>query len=252
MVVADKSQIMGSCFFLSGMKYSQQRFNDFATGSIISLRRIALCCLLILSALSMVIGHDDTIVGDDPVLVMSHGIAIMLLVLYILYLIFRLKTHAPLHDYETLSVVESTLAPNLSLRPIAAIIWLAASLTCVVLCAVALVSSIQGSIWKAKKEFLGFVLFPFLGNVTDYVSACRAALKDEMDITIVSTIGSSMQLLLFTLPILVILGWIINEPLTLRLDGFETAMVFLGVYLVDNMVTTGRSNYLNGAMCNSL
>ena len=173
----------------------------------------------------------------------------MLFVLYILYLYFRLRSHASYYSAESESDGEDAPvdAAKLSLGPIAAIFWLAGSLTCVTLCAVALMSSIQGSTWKAKKAFLGFVLFPFLGNVTDYLSACTVALSDKMDIAIRNTIGSSMQLLQFTLPILVILGWIMNEPMTLHFDRFEIVTVFLGIFSVNGLVE-GKSNFLLGAM----
>lgn len=256
-MAADRSQIMGSCFFVSGMKYKQQHFNDFATRSISALNFIALCCLLIPSTLYLAAGGQGTIDGNhlNPViLAMSRGIAIMLLVSYILYLFQRLRSHADIYsnDQESELEISSTDAVNLSLRPIAALLWVAAGLVCVTVCVEAVVSNIQNSTWEAKKVFLSFVLFPFLGNVTDYLSACTVALKNEMDITILNTIGSSMQLLLFTLPVLVILGWIMNEPMTLLLDGFEMATVFLGVYIVNYLVQDGRSNFLTGAMCIAL
>ena len=242
---------MGSCFFVSGLRYKQQHFNDFATRSISALNLIALCCLLIWSVfLSMT---ADRYV-NDLTLKLSRGTAIMLLVLYILYLFQRLRSHADLYSHEQESDGESSSADdvNLSLRPTAAIVWVVAGLIGVTFCVVAMVSSIKNSTWQAKRAFLGFILFPFLGNVTDYLSACTVALKDEIDITILNTIGSSMQLLLFTLPILVILGWFINEPMTLALDTVELITVFLGVYIVNGLVQDGRSNFLTGAMCIAL
>ena len=249
---------MGSCFLVNGMRYSQSRFSAFATNTITSLTLFGLCCLFIPSTLSMLIEAHDPIDGDDLTLNISHGIATMLLVFYVLYLFFELRTHSELFDSqgseEDISAEGDTSADSagFSLGPRAATIWLAVSLTCVTLCTVPLISSIQGSTWKANNSFLGFILFPFLGNVTDYLSALVVALKGEMDIVILVTIGSGMQLLFFTLPILVILGWILNEPLTLDLDIFVIGTVFLGVFVVSYVVAGGRSNYLSGAMCLAL
>lgn len=246
--------IMGSCFFAHGMKYSRGSFNSFATKSITSLNLLALCCLLIPSALYPILENYDLAHVENLVLLISRGIAIILLALYIVYLLFTLKTHSDFfyEDPENYEEDASADAANWSLRPFAAITWLAVSLTCITLCTLALVSSIQGSIWEAHKSLLGFILFPFLGNVTDYLSACVVAWKNNLDITILVTIGSSMQLLLFTLPILVILGWITNEPMTLHFDFFETATVFLGVFVVNGLVQNANSNYLTGAMCIAL
>lgn len=241
-----KSQIMGSCFFVSGMKYPQSRFNISTTNLITSLNFSALCCLLIPSTLYPLVAD-----GEDLILIISRGNAIILLVLYILYLFFTVRTHSKLFEEPESDDTPADSADS-PLGPIAATGWLAVSLACVTLCTVALVSSIQASTWNANTTFLGFILFPFLGNFTDYLSALRVAWNDKMDITILVTHGSSMQLLLFTLPILVILGWIINEPLTLRLNSFESGTAFLGVILVSYVVGGGRSNYLSGAMCNAL
>lgn len=248
---------MGSCFLVNGMVYIQSPpFSDFATKTILSLTLFGLCCLII-SSILFELTHDLTD-GDDFTLNLSHGIAIMLLVFYILYLFFGLRTHSDVFDSqgseEDISAEEDTSADsaNFSLGPRAATIWLAVSLTCVTLCTVPLVSTIQGSTWKTNTSFLGFILFPFLGNVTDYLSALVVALKGEMNIIIFVTIGSAMQLLFFTLPILVILGWILNEPLSLDLDIFEIIIVLLGVFVVRYVVAAGTSNYLSGAMCLAL
>lgn len=244
--------IMGSCFFIHGMRYRQGRFNGFQTNTITSLNVIAMCCLLIPSSFNMVAGADDATEPDDLILIISRGIATILLILYVLYLFFSLKTHSAALDPEEDESDTSVGAANLSLGPIAASIWLAVSLTCVTLCTLAMVSSIQGSTWEARKSFLGFVLFPFLGNVTDYISASVVALENKLDITILVTTGSSMQLLLFTLPVLVILGWIMNKPMTLDLALFQTVTVFLGVFVVSYVVADGKSNYLCGGMCVAL
>lgn len=252
MVVAKKGQIMGSCFFVHGIRYQEGHFNSFTTDTDTSLTFIALCCLLIPSTLYMVVeaGWDR-----NSNLVLSHGIAQILLLLHILFNFFSLRTHSePFDDRESLGHEEDTsaYAAGWSLGPVAAIIWLVVTLTCVTLCTLALVSSIQISTWKGNISFLGFVLFPFLGNVADYLSAIEFAWKDDLDTTIRVTIGSSMQLLLFTLPILVTLGWIIGEPLTFHLDIFESAIVFFGVLVVKYLVSKGRSNYLDGAICIAL
>ena len=246
---------MGSCFLAHGMRYREGSFNHLRSDSISSLNAIAMCCLVIPSILHRLSEAHGTTPSNDLMLTISHGIAIVLLILYILYLTFSLRTHSDVLDpeqYETDSSADSTNAAGLSLGPIAASIWLAVSLTWVTLCTVVVVSSLQVSTWKGKKSFFGFVLFPFLGNLTDYLSACKVALRNNLDMTILVTVGSSMQLLFFTLPALVILGWIIHEPMTLGLHLFETATVFLGVLVVTFVIANGKSNYLCGAMCIAL
>ena len=246
---------MGSCFFVHGMRYMQGYFHLFRVDSITSLNAIAVCFLLIPSTLRMTLQAHNLIAFDNLMLITSHGIAIILLILYVLYLRITLITHNAAYDrFEEDEDDREPFAEraHLWVGPIAASIWLAISLAVITLCTVALISSLQVSTWKAKESFIGFVLFPFLGNVPDYSSALRVAYLDQLDITILATTGSSMQLLLFNLPVLVILGWIINEPMTLSLHLYESATVFLGVFVVRYVIVGGECNYLCGAICIAL
>lgn len=242
---------MGSCFFVCGMRYPECTLNHSATKIIICLNFYAVCCLCISSILSNRVRITD---GEDHVLILSHGFAIILFVLYILFLFFKIRTHSTVYesDSETYEEDVSADSANWSLGPIAAIVWLGVSLAFVALCMVSLVSSIPSSMWRANTLFFGFILIPFLGSVPDYLSAVVAALKNQMDITILATVESSTQLLLFTLPILVILGWLINEPLVLSLDYFGIVAVFLGVLVVRSVIRGGRIDYMSGAMCIAL
>ena len=69
-----------------------------------------------------------------------------------------------------------------------------------------------------------------------------------MDLAIGVAIGSSMQIALLVTPFLVILGWIIDEKMSLYFQTFETVVFFVSTYLVYYVVQDGKSNYLEGAM----
>ncbi|GAA5835668.1 hypothetical protein JCM8208_000651 [Rhodotorula glutinis] len=69
-----------------------------------------------------------------------------------------------------------------------------------------------------------------------------------MELTIGVAIGSSIQIGVGLIPILVIVGWIINQDLTLFFENFETIVLFVSVLLVDILVADGKSNYLEGLL----
>lgn len=201
------------------------------------------------------VGMGQNMVEHNQLLVLSRAISIILILLYVTYLVFTLRTHASLFEEEYPDSDEEeaiTKGPSEALGPVSAIAWLAISLTCVTFCTLPLLSSIQLSSWKADTPFLGLILFPFLGNLTDYTSACWVAWKHELDITILVTIGSSMQIMLFTWPFLVLLGWLIDKPMAFNLDAFEAAVIFLSVFIASGLVRHGRSDYFVGAMCIAL
>jgi Ca2+:H+ antiporter len=61
-------------------------------------------------------------------------------------------------------------------------------------------------------------------------------------------IGSSLQIALFVIPALLIVGWIIEQPMNLGFEPFGAVVFFLSVIVVESLVADGDSNYLEGAM----
>jgi len=88
-----------------------------------------------------------------------------------------------------------------------------------------------------------------MGNVVELLNTGAAAWRDEMEMVIGLAIGNGMQISLFTTPFLVMLGWIIGQPMSLNFSNFETIMSFVSVLLVNRILQNGKSNYLTGIMC---
>lgn len=120
----------------------------------------------------------------------------------------------------------------------------------VAICAEYLVDSIDSLVETAhiSKTFIGLILLPIVGNAAEHVTAVVVAVKDKMDLAMGVAIGSSMQIALLVTPFLVILGWIIGQPMTLHFETFETVVFFLSVLVVTYVIQDGKSNYLEGAM----
>ena len=205
--------------------------------------------------------------SDDTLLILSHGTAVILLLLYVLYLFFQLRTHKQLFDAEDENDGEQDEGRILS--PPAAGIALVIVTVLVAICAEYLVDSIDSIVETAhiSKTFIGLVLLPIVGNAAEHVTAVVVAMKDKMDLAIGVAIGSSMQIALLVTPFLVILGWIMNRPMTLHFETFETVVFFLSVLITSYVIAVslastheqrvrgkltigqdGKSNYLEGAM----
>lgn len=72
-------------------------------------------------------------------------------------------------------------------------------------------------------------------------------MKNKMDLAIGVSLGSSLQIAIFMTPFLVVLGWIIGQPLTLYFKSFETITMFVAVLIVNYLIQDGKSNWLEGA-----
>jgi Ca2+:H+ antiporter len=111
-----------------------------------------------------------------------------------------------------------------------------------------------GSISHAAEEyhlptlFIGVILVPLFGNAAEHFTAVSVAGKDKMDLSVGIAIGSSIQIALFVAPLMVLIGWVLNVPMTLQFGSFETLVTFMTVLVVNFIIQDGESNWLEGAM----
>lgn len=64
------------------------------------------------------------------------------------------------------------------------------------------------------------------------------AIKDKMDLAIGVAVGSSMQVALFLIPLLVVIGWGMGkDEMNLSFDLFQVATLFVAVLLVNCKMT---------------
>ncbi|KIH87233.1 Ca2+:H+ antiporter [Sporothrix brasiliensis 5110] len=270
--------VLGMCFLLGGIWNMRDRDNRPMEQSFATVTAQTSCSLMALSMASLIIpatlysaidDSADKAAKDASILVLSRGTAIILLCLYVLFLFFQLRTHSTLFDPETTpsASVNGLRRDDVSddeddspageeeeephMNP-----WSAAGVLVVVtllvsVCAEYLVDSIDEIVASGKisKSFIGLILLPIVGNAAEHVTACVVATRNKMDLALGVALGSSIQIALLVTPFLVIVGWLVlDQPMSLRFETFETVVFALSVLVVAYTVQDGKSNYLEGAM----
>ncbi|KAK6851353.1 hypothetical protein PG995_012475 [Apiospora arundinis] len=132
-----------------------------------------------------------------------------------------------------------------------AIAQLTISTVIIALCAEFMVDGISAvtSEGGLSEEFVGLILLPIVGNAAEHATAVTVAIKDKMDLAIGVAVGSSMQVSLFLLPLLIIIGWGMGaEEMTLAFDTFQIVVLFLSVLLVNYLIGDGESHWLEGVL----
>ncbi|KAI0264387.1 calcium/proton exchanger [Gloeopeniophorella convolvens] len=310
--------VLGMCFFAGGTRFSEQGFGMSATQLNASLLTLSVIGLLLPAAFHNAVqpsnGIKDPLTNDQEghdVLAISHGVAVILLFIYLCYLVFQLFSHKNLYEDDHPNVVKSvrytpTIAHKLHisspamrkekpaegatpnpafnspLPPTDALngdeaprdageteaglmeeeeeveqpqmsvpmtIGLLAFVTVTVaITAEFLVDSIDGLVAGGgiSKEFVGLILLPIVGNAAEHVTAVTVSVKDKLTLSLGVAVGSSIQIALFVIPFITILGWIMGKPLTLLFDPFESIVLFLSVLTVNYVVQDGKSNWLEG------
>ena len=240
--------VLGCCFLAGGIKHKQQTFNSTVASTMSSLMAVASASLIIPATLyaGLSKSKENT---EASLNILSRGTSIVLLVIYISYLFFQLKSHAELFD-DAEAQEGNESEPEL-LSP-----WMAGAVLVVItimvaICAEFLVDSIDAIVadFGISKTFIGLILLPIVGNAAEHVTAVVVAYKDKMDLAIGVAIGSSLQIALFVTPFLVILGWITGHAMTLQFETFETVAFFLSALVVTLLIQDGKSNYLEGLLC---
>ncbi|KAG5517918.1 hypothetical protein PMAC_000373 [Pneumocystis sp. 'macacae'] len=241
-ILSNDLLVLGICFIAGGLYYREQKFNMTLAQTMSSLMAVATSSLLIPAAFRLSLpGTDET---NKSIVILSRGTSIFLLIIYFLYLIFQLKTHTEFYD----TVIEDSHKE--SIPPIISGILLILVTILVSICAEYLIDSIDLFVasYNVNKTFIGLILIPIVGNAAEHVTAVIVSIKNKMDLAIGVALGSSMQIALFITPSLIIIGWIIGQPLTLYFKTFETVIMFISVFIINYLIQDGKSNWLEGIM----
>ncbi|CAF9928100.1 MAG: hypothetical protein GOMPHAMPRED_004587 [Gomphillus americanus] len=298
--------VMGMCFFFGGINRKKQHFNGEVAQTAASLLSLAIGALIIPTAFSH-FANDPNITTDDTLIAtneagISRGTSVVLLVVYICYLVFQLRTHEDIYRAPSKKVGKQNLfknpdskakgaasqqmvqgangiaganlhkdkqedmqanneqdgndgdndeaeEPTLSLT--AAIITLVWSTVLVAVCAEFLVDAINQVVESTgiSRVFVGLILLPIVGNAAEHATALTVACKDKMDLAIGVAVGSSMQIALLVLPLVVVIGWIAGkQEMNLNFDPFDVIILFVAVLLVNYLIADGESHWLEGIM----
>ena len=233
--------VMGLAFVWGGIHHSEQKFSETQVSSNGSLLLLAMMVLIIPAVFNSTVGGQE---GADGVTNLSHIAAVVLLIMYGLFLFFQFRTHVELfatesHDHEN---------PEMSQRD--AIILLVVATVLVSWMAEVLVHSVETAADEMGLPhlFIGVILLPLFGNAAEHFTAVSVAAKDKMDLSFAISMGSSTQIAVFVAPMMIIIAWILGVPLTFEFGMLETVSAFLAVLIVNIIASDGKSNWLEGAL----
>jgi Ca2+:H+ antiporter len=276
--------VLGMCFFFGGINRPEQHFNITVAQTAASLLALAIGSLIIPTAFQI---FADVDTGVTP---SSRGTSVLLLVVYACYLFFQLKTHADMYNepsqktpkrstgkkeageaskgiamigaasgaatagggvnQENLVQDQPEEEETPSLTILGAVITLAISTVFIALCAEYMVSAIGDVAEHVSPEFIGLILLPIVGNAAEHATAVTVAIKDKMDLSIGVAVGSSLQIALLVLPLMVMFNWwgVGPETLNLDFDGFLVVILVLSIWLVNYLINDGKSHWLEGVL----
>ena len=128
-----------------------------------------------------------------------------------------------------------------------AILLLVAATVCIAVLSEIFVGTIEPMAESAglSKTFVGIILVPIIGNAAEHSSAIIMAIKNKMNAAVEIALGSSLQIILFVVPVLILLS-LFFTPMSIVFTPFELVSVGASVLIADRVSADGESNWLEG------
>ncbi|GKS58241.1 calcium/proton exchanger [Nitrospira sp.] len=233
--------VLGMSMIVGGYYHERQRFNRTAAGMGTSLLLLAAIGLIVPALFHYAAGGRGKVVEQE----LSFEIALVLFAIYVLSLLFSLKTHRHLFSDERDASDSDPPVPLA--RPV---IMLAVATVLIAVLSEFLVGTIEPAAERVgfTQIFVGVILVAIIGNAAEHSTAVLVARKNKMDLAFAIAVGSSLQIALFVAPLLVFASFLFGRPLNLIFTPFEVASVTISVFAVGFVAMDGESNWMEGVM----
>jgi Ca2+:H+ antiporter len=242
-IVGNILLVLGASMLAGGLRYKEQHYNAFAARSQATLLTLATIALILAAAYNAVVTSRAPF-GLQP---LSLYIAVVLLLVYGLFLVYSLVTHKSL--FAGTPDIEREAHPSGLWPKSKALLVLTMATLMIAWISEILVASIEPSAHQLglSNLFVGVFVVAVLGNAAEHSSAISAAMKNRMDLAISIAIGSSVQVALFVAPVLVLASYAIGSaPMDLAFSAGLVLSVLLAVLITGQVAGDGRSDWLKG------
>jgi len=171
-------------------------------------------------------------------------LSIVLLIGYILYLVFMLKTHK---DFFKSQAAEEEHHNRWSIQR--AVISLIVASVLAAFMSEVLVGAAEetGKVLGLSSAFIGLIFLAIVGGAAESISAILMGRKNKMDLSLGIALGSSIQIAIFIAPLLVILSLFVGPgQMNLSFPRGLIVALFASVVIAGMISGDGRSNWYKG------
>jgi Ca2+:H+ antiporter len=236
-IIGNLLLVAGFSVLLGGLRHGIQTFDRRQAALNSTMLVLAVVALIVPSLFSEAIEPDL-----QAEKVFSESVAVVMIVLYALSVVYSMITHRGPLVREAVSH-EARWSVPLALGV------LAGATVGVAVASEILVGVVEPVVMSIglTEFFLGIVIIPLVGNVAEHLVAVEVALKDDMELSLAISLGSSLQVALFVAPLLVFISLLFNRTLLLVFTPFELIALFSASLVAALIALDGESNWLEGA-----
>lgn len=244
--------VLGVATVVGGLRFRRM---DISANTAVLNSKLLLAVMLVAfvpSALSHLKAFQSTEHHENYSVLLS----VALLIFYGLSYVYQFFTHGDLFRNGVTPFNAEALQPSRepasdpregSLLP--ALVVLALTTVVLVLSSEALVDGLTATVaqFKLNNFFTGVFLLPLFGSAAEFVISLRSAQRNRMDLAVATTVGSSIQIVLFVLPVLVLVGAAIGKPLGIFFNPAAMVAVVASVFAVQWVSDDSSLDWFEGA-----
>jgi Ca2+:H+ antiporter len=255
--------VLGVAAIVGGIRFHQMTFN--ANTSLLNAK--LLLAVMLVAFVPSTLLHFGIFQSSQHHRDYSTLVSIVLLVFYGLSYVYQFFTHGKLFNESSLPFAtedligtnsdpsglnanhDSTAPSSDKTALLAALAVLLATTVVLVFSSEALVDGLAASVqrFKLNNFFTGVFLLPLFGSAAEFVICLRASQRNRMDLAVATTVGSSIQIILFVLPLLVLIGSLIGHPLSIFFSPEAMVAVTASVFAVQWVAEDSTIDWFEGS-----
>ncbi|KAI3801536.1 hypothetical protein L1987_29643 [Smallanthus sonchifolius] len=232
-IITNLLLVLGSSLLCGGIanRNKQQKFDHMQVDANTLLLLLGLLCH-IAPLLFNLTSIDPPKLDRTSVLQLSRASSIVMLLAYVAYLFFQLKTHTQLFESQE-DQHDDNDKETASIGFWSALIWLCLMTIIISVLSEYVVGTIEDAseTWGISVSFISIILLPIVGNAAEHAGSVIFAFKNKLDISLGVAMGSASQILMFVVPLCVTMAWIMGINMSLDFGLLETGCLAFSIFL---------------------
>jgi Ca2+:H+ antiporter len=232
--------VAGLSFFVGGLKFKRQEFNVYDARHNSGLLMFAVMIAFVIPEVFSIN------MNESSTLTLSIGTSVILILLYLSALFFKLVTHRGVYQSAAPKVAHEEEIPEWSKGKAIAVLLIATIAVAYISEHLVHTFEYVGERFGWSDLFIGVIIVAIVGNAAEHASAVLMAYKNKMDISVEIAIGSTLQVAMFVLPVLVLISLLFETSMPLIFSWQELIAMVSSVLLMVVISNDGESNWFEG------
>ncbi|MFC4425901.1 calcium/proton exchanger [Deinococcus navajonensis] len=251
---------LGLAILIGSLGRQRQKFSHQNAGQLNSMLFLVVIALLIPALFDYTERLPGFLAGTEQARAnldesLSLGVAVVLIAAYALNLIYTLVTHKDVFAIDEEHDGADGQVPGHAHGPVWPM-WRAGTVMVGATALIALMSEMLSGALEATSStlglspfFLGIIVLAVVGNFAEYIAASYFARQGKIGLAMNIAVGATIQVALFTAPVLVLVSYAIGKPMNLVFSSpLELVAIVAVAITVSSVTRDGEATWFEGVL----